>query len=519
MNMYKTVLKQIGSLLVLESIIMSLPSLVSLLYKEWYSTTGFLLSGAIAFLIGFTLYRIFRDSDDPHHNQAIIIAASCWLVLSFMGGLPFFIISYITPLKVMQGFIPPGEVYSDSSLLFFMKPLHCIFESVSAFTTTGFTMAVHEPSIGHGLLFYRSLANWVGGAGFIIMVVAVFKQISGRGAILLYKSESSIQKLRPKVIETARVIWKTYFIITSFLVIYLIVGTYLILPEYPICDNIFDSVNHAMSGIATGGFSTLDDSIAGYHSPSMEMLYLLPMILGSFSILFYFKLFRDKKISEFWKDIQTRALLIAFFFGSIILSFLLFYADRVPNPVREGIFQFVSAISTTGWQTSNIGNWDNISILFIVFAAMYVGGASGATVGGIKMIRVLLILKGIRWQVNKVFLSEHTVKSIRFNGRSMLSDEMNDELASSLSYALLFFLMLIGGTIISVLFMGNGFTYSDALFESASAMGTVGLSTGIVGPSMSSRLEVTYIIEMLAGRLEIIPIFALIRALFWGTNP
>jgi trk system potassium uptake protein TrkH len=101
----------------------------------------------------------------------------------------------------------------------------------------------------------------------------------------------------------------------------------------------------------------------------------------------------------------------------------------------------------------------------------------------------------------------------------MLSDEMNDELASSLSFALLFLLMLIGGTIISVLFMGNGFTYSDALFESASAMGTVGLSTGIVGPSMSSRLEVTYIIEMLAGRLEIIPIFALIRALFWGTNP
>ncbi len=519
MNMYKTVLKQIGSLLILESAIMALPSLVSLMYLEWYSVAGFIISGAITLLIGYLLYRKFHDSEDPQYNQAIIITASGWLTLSVVGGLPFFIISHITPFNVMQGFIPPGVDYADSSLLFFMNPLHSIFESVSAFTTTGFTMAVHEPSIGHGLLFYRSLANWIGGAVIIIMVVAVFRHISGKREVLLYKSELAIRNLRPKVIETARVVWKSYLYITIFLIIYLIVGTFLILPEYPICDNIFDSVNHAMSGISTGGFSTLDDSIAGYHSLSMEMLYLLPMILGSFSILFYLKLFHDKKISEFWKDIQTRALLIAFFFGSIILSFLLFYADRVPHPVTEGIFQFVSAISTTGWQTSNVGSWDIFSVLFIVFAAMFVGGASGAAVGGIKMIRALFIFKGFRWQINKAFLSVQTVKSVRFNGRSMFPDEMNGELASSLSFALLFLIMLIGGTVISILFTGDGFTHSDALFESASAMGTVGLSTGIVNPSMSPVLEITYIFQMLAGRLEIIPIFALIRALFWGTNP
>ena len=127
--------------------------------------------------------------------------------------------------------------------------------------------------------------------------------------------------------------------ITLFSTIYLIIGTYLILPEYPLTENIFDSVNHAMAGQSTGGFSTLDDSIAGYHSVYMDMLYLLPMILGSFSILFYYKVIFQKRFNQIWKDIQTRSLLLAFFFGSIIQSFLLFNADNVSEPFREGVFQ------------------------------------------------------------------------------------------------------------------------------------------------------------------------------------
>lgn len=514
----KTVLKQLGNLLVLESAIMAIPTLVSGLYLEWYSCAGFTISSIVTFIIGNGLFRVFQEADDPLHNQAILVAAYGWLTLSVLGGLPFLVISHITPENVMQQFIPAGQTYTVSSLLYFRNPLHCIFESVSAFTTTGFTLAVHEPSIGHGLLFYRSLANWIGGAGFIILVVAVVGRISKKSAFLLYRSESCIEKLRPKLMDSARVIWKSYLYITLFLVVYLIAGTYIILPDYPVNDNIFDSVNHAMNGISTGGFSTLDDSISGYHSPAMEMLYLLPMILGSFSLLFYFKLFRDKKISEFRKDIQTRALLICFFFGSIILSLLLIYAHRVPHPVLEGIFQFVSAMSTTGWQTSNIGNWDQLSVVFIVFAGMFIGGAAGSTVGGIKMIRALLILKGFRWQIGKAFLSENTVRSIKFNGRCVSTDEMNSLLTSSLTLAVLFLIILFGGTIVTVFFMGDGFTWSDALFESTSALATCGLSAGIVDPSMSPVLEIVYIFQMLAGRLEIIPLLALIRAIFRGTQ-
>jgi trk system potassium uptake protein len=488
------------------------------IYQEWYSALGFLISALITAGLGASLYYGFCCAAEPLRSNAIVITAFGWLMVSVLGGLPFVVIAWITPADVMQHFIPAGASYTTSSLLVFRNPLHAVFESMSATTTTGLTMAVHEPSIGKGLLFYRSISNWVGGAGFIVMALAIFKQVPGRTALLLYSSESTGQKLKYSVIETAKAIWKVYLYVTLFLIFYLIIGTYLILPDYPLSENIFDSVNHAMNGQSTGGFSTLDDSIAGYMSPAMDMLYLLPMILGSFSFPFYFRVIYKKQFNEFWKDIQTRSLLIAFVFGSLIMSVLLIHANGVPNPTREGIFQFVSALSTTGWQTSNVATWDNLSVLFIV-VAMIIGGAAGSTVGGIKIIRALLIRKGIIWQVNKVFLSDRAVETITFNGKTMLPEEMNRELSAATTLLLLYILMIMASTIVASILTGDNFTISDALFEAASAQGTVGLSTGITDPSMNPIVETIYIIQMWAGRLEVLPVLALIRVIFWRQRP
>jgi trk system potassium uptake protein TrkH len=271
-----------------------------------------------------------------------------------------------------------------------------------------------------------------------------------------------------------------------------------------------------MAGQSTGGFSTLDDSIAGYHSVKMEMLYLLPMILGAFSIPFFYKVIFHRKISEFWKDAQTRSLIFAFVAGGAILSVLLFKAQIVPTPVREGIFQFISAMSTTGWQTSNIGGWDWKSVLFIVTFAMFIGGASGATVGGIKMIRAIVIKKGVLWQINRTFFSENTIRTIKLNRKSILPEEMNDEFSKAAALAILFFLFIIISAFITTLLTDEQFSFTDALFESTSAQATVGLSAGIIDPSMSPALEIIYIIQMWAGRLEIIPVLTLFRALLFG---
>ncbi|HRZ98323.1 MAG TPA: potassium transporter TrkG [Paludibacter sp.] len=515
---FQIIFKEIGNLISLLGLILLVPAAVGVLYSEWYSVLGFLLAASISIILGQGTHFIFRKALEPQYKHGYIIAALGWLIMTMMGGLPLYIIAFITPAEIMQSLIPAGMDYT-SSLLYFRNPLHCLFESMSAYTTTGLTMAVHEPSVGKTVLFYRSFAQWIGGAGFIVMALAMIKHGSGRSLKLLYRSESTGINLRTKVMDTARDIWKSYAIITGITVVYLIIGTWIILPEYPIVDNIFDAFNHAMAGLSSGGFSTLDDSIAGYQSEAMDYLLLLPMIFGSFSLPFYFRIFYKGQISEIWRDVQTRSLLWCFLFGSIILSLLLMYSGVVPNPFREGIFQYISAISTTGWQTSNIHVWDDKSFLFIIFGAMFIGGAWGGTVGGIKIYRAVFIQKGIRWHIKKSFFSPNTIRTMKFDGKTMLPDEINSELASASIFTIMFFLILIGSTFVTTFFIPEQYSFFDALFEATAAQSTAGLSVGITEPGMNSIVEIIYIFQMWVGRLEIFPVLALCRYAFMGGNP
>ncbi len=515
---FKMMFKQIGSLLIVLGYTMVVPLLVSLLYSEFYSAMGFLISGLISYIIGFFLNKTMQIAKEPLNRHALIIAAMGWLSIAIFGALPFIIIAYITPVEIAQQFVPALADY-QSSIFYFKNPLHALFESMSGFTTTGLTMAVHEPSIGKGLLFYRCFSQWIGGAGIIVLALAVLNQSSGKIAFLLYGAESSGERLRPTIIETARSIWKIYLGLTLFSFVYLVIGTYFILPEYNLLDNIFDSINHAMAGQSTGGFSTLDDSIAGYNSEAMDMLYLLPMVLGALSLPFYFKVFYERQIKQFYKNLQTRSIIITCILGGIILSFLLLKSGVISEAFRVGMFQFISALTTTGWQTSDVHIWDAASVTFIVMGAMIVGGAAGATVGGIKIIRILLIFKGLFWHINNYFSSENSIKVVKFNEKRLLPDEMNRELAVAATFSFIYLMFVLTSTFITYYFMGTGYSITDALFESASAQGTVGLSCGITNPEMSPVIEITYIIQMWAGRLEIIPILILFRTVFLGTKP
>lgn len=516
--MYKTFVKQVASLQIILGMVMLVPAFVAAIYSEWYSLAGFIIAGVLTASMGYFLYRLYNKTEEPKYKHSLAIAAIGWLMIIVFGAIPYFIIAHITPLAVMQEFVPAGMDYT-SSLLNFKNPLHCIFESTSAYTTTGLTMAYHEPSVGRAINFYRHFSQLIGGAGFIVMALAVFRTLPSQGAIFMYGSEASGTKLRSNVIHTARAIWKVYLLITFLVFIILVVGTIIILPNYPISEVIFDSVNHAMAGQSTGGFSNLDDSIATYKSPAMEWLYIFPMLIGGFSLPFLFRLVYLKQVNQIWKDIQSRAIIIATIVGGIILSLCLYKAGDVAAPVREGMFQFATAITTTGWQTSNIGAWDDLSMMVIVFGAMIVGGCAGGTVGGIKIIRALLLQKGLRWHISKVFLSKNTVKTVKFDNKILLPDEMNAELARAGIFTLIYLIFVFISTLFTLYFMPEGFTLADAVFESASAQGTVGLSTGITDPGMSPVLEGIYIIQMWAGRIEIIPVLVLVRVLLYGTKP
>lgn len=515
--MYKTLIKQVAGLQILLGIVMIIPSLIAFVYHEWYSLAGFLISGILTTLIGLSIYSALRNTEEPHYKHSLVIAAVGWLMVMIFGALPYLTIAWITPFDVAQSFVPHGATYTPS-LLNFKNPLHCLFESTSAFTTTGLTMAYHEPSVGRSVNFYRHFSQFVGGAGFIVMSLAILRRLPGQGAINLYGAETPGTKLRSNVIQTARAIWKVYLVITGIIFLFLFIGTILILPDYPVHEAFFDSLNHAMAGQSTGGFSNLDDSIATYQSPSMEWLYIFPMLIGGLSLPFLYRFLFLRQFNLIWKDIQTRSLLIAAVCGGAVLAIMLWKAEIVSSPVREGVFQFATALTTTGWQTSAIGEWDDASILFIVAAAMIIGGSAGGTVGGIKIIRAVLLRKGLRWHISKVFMPKSAIKTVKFDGKILLPDEMNSELSRAGIFTLIYILFIFISTLFTLYFMGGDFTLSDALFESASAQGTVGLSTGITDPSMSPWLETIYVVQMWAGRIEIIPVLILFRAVIYGTK-
>lgn len=501
--------------MVLQGGIMLLPLIVALIYGEYYTVLGFFISAIMTSLVGLVLYRGFYNAPEPYNQHALIVAALGWLSLGLLGSLPFLLTAHLTPIEIAQNFAPREANY-QSSLFNFLNPLHAFFESMSAYTTTGLTMATHEPSIGKGLLFYRSLAQWIGGVGFIVLSLAVLRQSPGMGIINLYQSEYSGEKLTPNIISTARAIWKIYVGLTVFLIIFLFLGGMIILPDYGTTKMFFNAINHAMTGLATGGFSTLDDSIGGYNSLAMEILHLVPMITGALSLSFYFKLFYQKKVNALYKDIQSNALFNGIIFGSLILVFLLSFSPSLFQHFRAGIFQYISGLTGTGWQTSDIFLWSSESILFLVCGGMIIGGAAGSTTGGIKLIRALVIAKGVWWQINKHFLPKSAIQTVKFDNRNYSDKGMHKWLSEVAILAFLFLTVILIGTLITLHFCEGEFTMKDAFFESASAHGTVGLSTGITQPEMATPIELFYIFQMWAGRLEIFPVLVLLRSLLFG---
>lgn len=504
--------RDVGALQVLLSVGMLLSLLVSLLYGEVHSALSFLAAAAVTAAFGALAYRTGRDADEPKRRHAMIIAGGGWFVSAVFGALPFLFAAYWTPPEVAQGFVPAGESYV-SSLAYFRNPLHALFESMSAYTTTGLTMAVHEPSIGHGLLFYRSLAQWIGGAGVIVLSLAIIPRPHVVGELELYQSEAAGTKLRPSILGTARAIWKVYSVVTLLVAAYLFAATLIVLPGYGVGPSLFDAVNHAMTGQSTGGFSTLDDSIAGYRSYAMDLVYVPPMVLGAISLPLYYAFLRARSLRVFWRDAQFRTMILVFGITIPAQVLLLVGTEAVADPFREGLFQIVSAVSTTGWQTSNIGAWNDAAVMLLAWGTMITGGAAGATVGGIKLIRAYILLGAARWRIQKVFLPGDAVIPFRLGDRNLPSEAMRREVTDASIFTFLYLLVLGVATILVAYYVGGDFSLADVIFECVSAQSTVGLSSGITDPGMPIVVEIVFIFQMWVGRLEIFPVLVLLSAL------
>ena len=545
----------IGSLLLMEAGLMTISAVIALGFGELYAALGFLTAGGVTAAVGGLAARRFADAPNPKMKHGMVIAAGGWLMVATFGALPFLLTAWLTPPAVMDTFVPAatdtsgwtaievGGTTTLSSLAYFRSPLHALFESMSGWTGSGLTMAIHEPSLPRSIQWWRSFIQWVGGVGVIVLTVSILSR-PGSGSYALYRSEAREEKIHPSVVSTVRTVWKLVVGYTL-LSVGLLFGAILAsdsayAASLPLWEVAWQALNHAMTGLTTGGFSVTYNSIATYNSPLVEAVLLPIMILGAVAFPIHYLVLHDRKWRKLVTDVQTRWLFVLLGLGVVTLSvqnvlsvpaapdafasqsFLPFSVPDLGaaelDATRDSTFQWVSALTCTGFQSAPIGRWLAAGKVMLV-GAMVLGGAAGSTVGGIKVIRGYTIARGIRWQFRRVFLPSNAVVTATIGDRTLDRETMEREFSEAAIVTLLWVILLVVSSAVLVNLAGPDFGYADALFEVASAQGNVGLSTGITGPTMSPLAEAMFVLNMWVGRLEIIPVLVFIRAGIAGLDP
>ncbi|GCF12349.1 potassium transporter TrkH [Haloarcula mannanilytica] len=496
-----------GTVLKYLAVTMLVPLAISLLYGEDIVT--FLVSIAVTVSIGLTLERLSPDPDlGP--REALLFVALSWGAVAVVGAIPYMIAGWGT----------------ESAL---GHPVHALFESMSGFTTTGATVTdeISFARHSHALLLWRQLTQWLGGMGIIVLMVAILPEAAVNGAQLI-ESEApgpELQKLTPKIAETARLLWLFYLGFTVLLVLILLVlGQTSLAPNM----NAYNAVAHGFSTLPTGGFSPQAESIAAF-SPAIQWV-IIPFMLvaGTNFALFYLLLQND--YAAFLQDRELQAYLGANAGVAVILWGLLFTGSAPPlelggvtqgaleNSLRQATFQVASLLNSTGYATSNFAQWGNTAKGVLLFA-MFIGGSAGSTGGGIKIVRWLVVFKGIRRQL---FTTAHpsAVKPVRLGGQVI------DENAVTAIYGFTLVYLLTLGVATVVLLLDAGrvgleLTVFEAMSASLATIGNIGPGFGFLGPFGSytdfphtSKLLMIFL--MWLGRLEIIPVLVIFTGAFWN---
>ncbi len=457
--------------------------IVSSVFNEFFLLDVVLLIALSTLCLGLLLRYACRNEKEPELKHAMITAALAWLIVPAVSSLLFIVI---------EG----------------MSPLDSFFEGMSGWTGTGLTMIAHPSSLTHTMQFWRSTMQWVGGVGVIVLMVTILAR-PGTGSFLLYKAETREEKIRPSVISTMRIIWWIYLLFTAIgIVLFYFAGM-----------SLWEAINHAMTGIGTGGFSITDTSMAFYNNPMIEGAIIPIMILGAIPFLVHYRVLKGD-IKSFLKDMQCRALfviLLLLFIPLFLENYFRAYGSLVAS-FRFSSFQLVSGITCTGFQTTDVRLWSGTA-LGIVALAMIIGGGAGSTAGGIKLIKAVIAWKGIRWSLTKALLPRRAIKGIRFGDRFLNEEQFNRISSEANLVIILWILFLFLGVGVLSHVVATQYTLSEIVFEVASAQGNVGLSTGITNAGLSWVGKVMLILNMWIGRLEIIPVLMVFRSFIKGFEP
>lgn len=477
---FRVVFNIMGRLLIIESIFMFLSTIISIIYNE-PDLIPFFISTGITLFVGIGITVLIRKSEVQFgKREGYIIVSLVWVIFSFFGALPFYISSYIPSFT------------------------NAYFETISGFTTTGASILNDIEALPHGLLFWRSIIQWMGGMGIIVLSIAILPML-GIGGMQLFVAEVpgiTPDKLHPKIKETAKRLWGIYVAFTFVETILLIVGGM----------NLFDAICHSFTTMATGGYSTKQASIGHFESPFIHYVIILFMFIAgtNFTLSYFAMKFNFKKIRQN-EEFKFYGFVVFIFSLIITLSLYLNHNQDIESSIRDSLFQVVSIVTTTGYVTVDYLTWMPF-VVVILFTLMFFGGSSGSTGGSIKMIRLLIVFKNSFYELKRL-VHPNAVIPVRINNKTISPNIVLNVLAF-----IAFYIILFGIGVIVMSFLG--LDLDSAMGSVAATLGNIGPGIGSVGPMFNfahihpiGKWILSFL--MIVGRLEIFTVLILFSPSFW----
>ncbi|NRB50709.1 MAG: TrkH family potassium uptake protein [Saprospiraceae bacterium] len=478
----RPIIRVIGILLGLLGLLMLSCIPFSLYYKAG-DHLALLYSGLAGIILGGPLLYFVKNEGNIKKREGYLIVALGWLTMVTYGALPY----------LLSGVIP--------------NLADALFETVSGMTTTGASVLTDIQSTPKGILFWRSLTQWIGGMGIIVLTVAIFPLL-GIGGVELFVAEApgpTSDKLHPRISETAKRLWFLYVGLTAILMLVL----------YGLGMSFYDAINHALTTMATGGFSTKNDSTAFFDSASIQYtLALFMFIAGTNYTVIYFAF--KGKLSRVWKSDEFRAyvflvLLLTFF---VTLGVFGVSGQSVERSFRQSLFMIISLITTTGFVSADYTSWSN-GLTMTFFILLFLGASAGSTSGGIKIIRHLVFFRNSFLEFKRI-LHPRAIIPLKLNGKRVAGRILTHIIIFLLLYL---FLFVLGSIILTIL----GLDFMTAIGAAATNLGNVGPGIGEVGPvdnfaGLSQPVKLFLVFYMLLGRLELFTILVLFTPYFWRAS-
>jgi len=478
----RAVLRVLAALQLIVSCFLILPIVVALLYHEYHMAFSFLLPMGLVWLtcVPILLFNRRANGATISSKAGYLVVTSGWLLAAAVGALPF----------VLSGSIPS---FTDA-----------FFETMSGFTTTGASILASPQSLPMSILFWRSLTHWLGGMGIVVLTVAVFPLL-GMGGLQLVKAEvpgPTVDKIAPTITQTAKMLWLIYILMTVAEIILLMFGGM----------DLFDASTHTFGTVATGGFSPRNASVGAYNSPYIDAVITVFMMLAGMNFLLYYRLVIGD-IRTVMRNSELRAYVAIFVLATLFIAISLdgHTYPTFAESLRYASFQAASILTTTGFTTADYSTWPALAQV-VLFVLMFIGGCSGSTGGGMKVGRIIILLKQGLTEM-KYLIHARGIFSMRMSGVGLRKDIVY----SVSGFVALYMFMLFLTTVVVAT---GGYDIATSVSAALATLGNIGPGFGIVGPASNYGSMPDYIkwylsFAMLVGRLEIYTVLVLLTRTFW----